>query len=80
MVDREALGRELDRALRERQVVEPLTTRFPGITIEDAYYVSRAMLDQRLKRGEQLIGKKTNQQLAVNNTRRQQSMNLSNSY
>jgi 2-oxopent-4-enoate/cis-2-oxohex-4-enoate hydratase len=51
-------GDELFDALRARRVVDPLTTREPGITIEDAYHVSRRLLERRLGDGETLIGKK----------------------
>jgi 2-oxopent-4-enoate/cis-2-oxohex-4-enoate hydratase len=53
-----ALGDELYAALRERRTVEPLTAREPAITIEDAYHVSRRLLDRRISDGERVIGKK----------------------
>jgi len=49
---------ELYEALRSRRTVRPLTEREPGITIEDAYHVSRGLLERRLAGGEKLIGKK----------------------
>ena len=58
MVDHAALGLELYRALRDRVVVAPLKGRISGITIEDAYRISKAMLAHRLGDGEQVIGKK----------------------
>ena len=58
MLNRDALGLELYQALRTRSVVDPLTTRFPTIDIEDAYHISRALLARRLADGETLIGKK----------------------
>jgi 2-oxopent-4-enoate/cis-2-oxohex-4-enoate hydratase len=51
-------GDELYGALRERSVVAPLTERVPGITIDDAYYVSLRMLERRKADGERVIGKK----------------------
>jgi len=54
----ESLGDELYQALRARRTVAPLTVRVPGITTEDAYHVSRRMLDRRLADGERVIGKK----------------------
>jgi 2-oxopent-4-enoate/cis-2-oxohex-4-enoate hydratase len=54
----EALGDELFEALRSRAPVEPLTTREPGITIEDAYRISRRLLDRRIAEGERIVGKK----------------------
>lgn len=51
-------GDELYAALRARRTVAPLTARLPGITIDDAYHVSRRMLERRLGDGERVIGKK----------------------
>jgi 2-oxopent-4-enoate/cis-2-oxohex-4-enoate hydratase len=53
-----ALGDELFEALRARSTVAPLTERLPGITIDDAYWISRHLLERRLSDGEKLIGKK----------------------
>lgn len=55
-IDRHAA--ELHAALRGRHTVPPLTARAPGITIEDAYHVSRGILARRQAEGEQLVGKK----------------------
>ena len=56
---RQTLGEELYRALRECRTVEPLTDRFSNINIEDAYRISEIMLAQRLQRdGENVVGKK----------------------
>ena len=55
---RRAWGDELFTALRERAVVAPLTERFPDITIDDAYHVSRRLLDRREADGEWVVGKK----------------------
>jgi 2-oxopent-4-enoate/cis-2-oxohex-4-enoate hydratase len=52
------LGDELYQALRNRSVVDPLTSREPNITMEDAYYVSLRMTDRRIEDGERIIGKK----------------------
>lgn len=57
-LDRQALGETLYQALRRRTVVEPLTSRFPQLTIEDAYHISRTLLELRLRDGERLVGKK----------------------
>lgn len=55
----EALGRELYEALRGCRTLAPLTERVPGIAIEDAYHISKYMLQQRLERdGEKVVGKK----------------------
>jgi 2-oxopent-4-enoate/cis-2-oxohex-4-enoate hydratase len=58
MVDHDALGAELYAALRSRRPVPPLLGRVPGITIEDAYHISEAMLQRRLADGEVVIGRK----------------------
>ena len=58
MIDAARHGDELHAALRERRTVPPLTEREPAMTIEDAYRVSRRLLERRLGEGERLIGKK----------------------
>jgi 2-oxopent-4-enoate/cis-2-oxohex-4-enoate hydratase len=57
-VDAARLGDELYAALRGRRVVDPLTERFGDVTIDQAYAVSRRMLERRLLDGEQIVGKK----------------------
>jgi 2-oxopent-4-enoate/cis-2-oxohex-4-enoate hydratase len=52
-------GDELYAALRARRTVEPLTRREPDITVDDAYRISRRLLERRLQDGEKVIGKKT---------------------
>jgi len=52
------LGDELYEALVSRQVVDPITSRHPEITIEDAYHVQEQMIARRLKAGERVVGKK----------------------
>lgn len=54
----EQLGDELYQALSGCQVVEPLTTRHSGITIDDAYAIQQRMLARRLAAGEKVVGKK----------------------
>jgi 2-oxopent-4-enoate/cis-2-oxohex-4-enoate hydratase len=54
----ESLGDELFAALRHSGTLEPLTTRHPGITIDDAYRISLCMLRRREADGEKVIGKK----------------------
>lgn len=49
---------ELYKALRNATTVAPLTERESDISIEDAYHISRAMLELRLADGETVIGKK----------------------
>lgn len=57
-VDVEAVAARLYSALRHRQVIEPLTDLYPGLSLEEAYAISRRMLDARLAAGERLVGKK----------------------
>jgi 2-oxopent-4-enoate/cis-2-oxohex-4-enoate hydratase len=52
------LGDELYQALTARTVVEPLTSRHEGLTIEHAYQVQQRMLSRRIAAGERVIGKK----------------------
>ena len=52
------LGDELFAALRACRTVEPLSTRYPDIQVEDAYQISLHMLQRRLADGEHVIGKK----------------------
>lgn len=51
-------GNELYASMVERRTMAPLTQQYPDITIEQAYQISLAMLDQRLAAGENIIGKK----------------------
>lgn len=53
-----ALGDELHAALRERKALAPLTSRYPGLTLDDAYRISLQFLQRRQAMGEQVIGKK----------------------
>ncbi len=52
------LGNELFAALRARTVLQPLTQREPGLSIDDAYRISLHFLAQRTADGERVIGKK----------------------
>lgn len=52
------LGEELFRAEREVRQIKPLTDTVDGITIEDAYHISKVILDKRLDAGEVVVGKK----------------------
>ena len=54
----EQLGDELYDALLARTVVEPLTTRHPEITVDDAYRIQQRLMARRLTAGERVIGKK----------------------
>jgi len=48
----ETLGDELYHAMTTQSVVEPLTSRHPDITIENAYHIQQRMLSRRLQAGE----------------------------
>ena len=54
----EALGDELFHALLERRSLQPLTQRYPDLTLETAYQISLRFLQRREALGEQVIGKK----------------------
>ena len=52
------LGDTLFRALENRTTIAPLTETHPAITVDDAYRISLRLLENRLAKGEQVIGKK----------------------
>lgn len=53
------LGDELYQALRTQKAITPFTDRFDDITIDDAYYISLRMLENRMEKdGETIVGKK----------------------
>ena len=52
-----ALGDELYMALARCQVVDPLTSRHPDITLEDAYGIQQQLNARRLAKGERIVGK-----------------------
>lgn len=54
----ERLGDELFHALNQAQMVEPLTDRFPDLTIEHAYAIQQRLISLRVGQGEKIIGKK----------------------
>jgi len=51
-------GDELYQAMLQRKTVAPFTDRYPDITIEDGYHISKQMLDRRLQAGANIVGKK----------------------
>ncbi|MEX2473730.1 2-oxopent-4-enoate hydratase [Marinobacter sp.] len=57
-LDTNTLGNELYEALVQRQMVEPLTERYPDMTISDGYNVQQRLIERRLEQGERIIGKK----------------------
>ena len=54
----QASARQLYAALRNSQSIEPLTDKYPNMSIDDAYDISLALRDMRLDDGETIIGKK----------------------
>lgn len=48
----------LDRALRERSPIAPLTQAWTDLSVEQAYRISQQFLGLRLARGERVVGKK----------------------
>ena len=52
------LASAYDEAERTRQVVRAPSVQFPGFSMEDAYRVQSAWVEQRLARGERIIGHK----------------------
>ena len=55
----ENLGRELYDSLRDRRTVSPISERFPEISIDDAYAISRNMLHRRISvDAEKVVGRK----------------------
>jgi 2-oxopent-4-enoate/cis-2-oxohex-4-enoate hydratase len=52
------IGDELYAALRERSPVDPVSDRYAGLTIDDAYRIQRRIVDRRLSAGEKIVGKK----------------------
>ena len=51
-------GDELYQALVDRKTIAPLTSREPGITIENAYHIQQQMLARRMEHGARIVGKK----------------------
>lgn len=54
----QSLGDELYDALTHCHVVEPLTSRHPDISIDDAYAIQQHLNARRLQAGERIVGKK----------------------
>ena len=54
----EQLGDELYGALTACQVLDPLSSRHPDITIEDAYAIQQRLIARRITAGERVVGKK----------------------
>ena len=58
MAEVEAYARELFSALRQGSVVAPLSARDPGLSLDEAYAISLAILAARKAEGERVVGKK----------------------
>jgi len=54
----DSLADELYRALRGERTVAPLMSRYPDLTIDDAYRISLGALERRKADGERVVGKK----------------------
>ena len=52
------IGDDLFNALRKRETIEPPSTLHSGMTIDDAYQISRHFLARRTTEGEKVVGKK----------------------
>src|SRR3954469_10879129 len=52
------LARELDESERSRRQIEHFSKRFPGMTLEDGYAVSRAWVQMKIAAGRQVRGHK----------------------
>ena len=57
-IDIEIVASELFGALKGQYCLDPLTSRFPEISIKDAYSISLILLEKRIAEGEHVIGKK----------------------
>lgn len=52
------LAAELYDALRRAESLEPLSARYPQLTLEDAYAIQQRLIARRLEDGERVVGKK----------------------
>lgn len=52
------LGDQLFAALAQRRAIEPLTSRFADLTVDDAYAIQQRLMIRRVAAGEKIIGKK----------------------
>jgi len=56
--ERQAAAEALDRADRERRVIDQVSQTWPAMELADAYAVQRLWLERRLARGSRVIGRK----------------------
>ncbi|CAG7607660.1 fumarylacetoacetate hydrolase family protein [Leucobacter soli] len=54
----EAIAAELVQADRDRAVLPRLTSRYPGMTVEDSYAIQKVWSDRRIANGARLVGHK----------------------
>ncbi|HQQ69277.1 MAG TPA: 2-oxo-hepta-3-ene-1,7-dioic acid hydratase, partial [Alicycliphilus sp.] len=52
------LAQELDASEKSRRQIEHFSKRFPGMTVEDGYRVSRAWVGMQIAAGRKVIGHK----------------------
>ena len=52
------LGDELWRALGNQTTVEPLTSRYEALSIEDAYRIQQRVIERQVSTGARIVGKK----------------------
>ncbi|AZV45227.1 2-keto-4-pentenoate hydratase [Peribacillus asahii] len=50
--------KHLLKAETEQQSVAPLTQSYPDLTIDEAYRVQLKMIDQKVRSGQRIVGKK----------------------
>jgi 2-oxopent-4-enoate/cis-2-oxohex-4-enoate hydratase len=54
----ESIGAEIWHALKEGGAIEPLTERFPEMSVDDAYNVQKLVIQHQLDAGARIVGKK----------------------
>ncbi|MEG1682036.1 MAG: 2-oxo-hepta-3-ene-1,7-dioic acid hydratase, partial [Stenotrophomonas sp.] len=52
------LASELDQSARNRQQLTHFSQRFPGMSVDDGYRISRAWVQMQIANGSQVIGHK----------------------
>jgi len=52
------IANDFYQALKGQYCLEPISERFPGISVQDSYAISREFLKKRLADGDKVIGKK----------------------
>jgi len=52
------IAKELFKAEKNRSVIEPITERYPNISIQDAYKIQLKVVDWKKKEGQIVVGKK----------------------